>query len=281
MPSKITSPANIRIKELVRLREARRRRALGLILVDGVREVTRALQAGLVCKELFYCPALLKAGEDVLKKHPERVEVTPQVFEKMAYGDRDEGLIAVFEAPAGRETLPSVKHPLYLVLDGLEKPGNIGAILRTADAAGVNGVLICDPKADIYNPNVIRASTGVVFSLPIVCQDEKQVKEFLKSRGVKICAADPKAKKLYTETSLSSGMVFVVGKEDSGVSEFWMNNADVTIRIPMKGQADSLNVSASAAVILYEALRQRTAEPSAGAPQEGRREEGSRRPQRQ
>lgn len=262
MPSKITSPANARIKDLVRLRESAERRKTGLILVDGIREIARAQAAGFTCRELYCLAESLKTGHPecagVLKKCPPPIELSEPVFEKISYGGRDDGWVAVFQAPASPETLPIVKNPLYLVLDHLEKPGNIGAILRTADAAGVAGVLICDSPTDLYNPNIIRASTGTVFSLPIVCWTKEKTFDFLKSRKIRICAADPDSSKVYTQMDLSSDIAVVLGREDKGVSGFWMDAADAKVKIPMNGQADSLNVSISAAVILYEAVRQRT-----------------------
>ncbi len=256
MPSKITSPVNARIKELARLRNSSDRRETGLILVDQLRDIRRALEAGLVCRELYGLEG--SSLRDLPKKAPLPVELSPQAFAKIAYGERDDGWIGVFETPAPRKTLPDVKDPLYLILDHLEKPGNIGAILRTADAVGINGVVLCDAATDLYNPNIIRSSTGMVFSLPVVCWERDKAFEYFKSRGVRVCVADPGADNIYTSVNMSSGLALVVGQEDQGVSDFWMDRAEIKVKIPMNGRADSLNVSISAAVILYEAIRQRS-----------------------
>lgn len=256
MLSKITSPVNARVKQLVRLRKGPERRKAGVILVDGLREILRARDAGLTCLELYVLQG--SSGSPETGSLPAPVELVPDVFEKVSYGDRDDGWIAVFREPDAPATLPVSRQGLYLVLDHLEKPGNIGAILRTADAAGVTGVLVCDSPTDIYNPNIIRASTGTVFSLPMAPWPKERALDFLKSANVNICVADPRAKDVYTRADLSSAIALVVGQEDVGVSDFWMRRADVKVRIPMNGRADSLNVSISAAVILYEAVRQRS-----------------------
>ena len=146
---------------------------------------------------------------------------------------------------------------MVVVLESLEKPGNLGAVLRTCDGVGVEAVLVCDPKTDVYNPNVIRSSTGVIFKIPVVCANSVDIVSFLKSRKIKICASAPAASKLYTEVDLKGAWALVLGSEDQGLSDYWLEVADMTVKIPMKGLADSLNVSSAAAIILYEALRQR------------------------
>lgn len=189
----------------------------------------------------------------------EFVEVSDKVMGKLAYGERHESIIALAKTPV--LTLKDLKlsnHPLIVVLESLEKPGNLGAILRTCDGVGVEAVLVCDPKTDIYNPNVIRSSTGVVFSIPVVCATYEGIFSFLRSKKIKICASQPQGQKLYTQADFKGSWALVLGSEDKGLSEVWSTCADVTVKIPMKGHADSLNVSISAAIILYEALRQRS-----------------------
>jgi len=256
---KITSLQNTLIKKAQALREARERREQGMTIIDGAREIQRAFEAGIVLDKVFY----VKGQQEVLLKQLtghkiEAVEVSSQVMEKLAYGERHEGIIAVIKTPV--LTLKELKlsaHPMVVVLESLEKPGNLGAILRTCDGVGVEAVLVCDPKTDVYNPNVIRSSTGVIFRIPVVCAASEEISSFLKSKKIKICASTPAAKKLYTQADFKGAWALVMGSEDQGLSDYWLKQADMTIKIPMNGNADSLNVSTSAAIILYEALRQR------------------------
>ena len=256
---KITSLQNVLIKRAQALREARQRRETGMTIIDGAREIKRALEAGIVLDKVFYVDG---QQEDLLRqligKKVEVVQVSDRVLEKLAYGQRHEGIIALAKTPV--RTLKDLKlsqEPLVVILESLEKPGNLGAILRTCDGVGVEAVLVCAPQTDVYNPNVIRSSTGVVFSLPVVCAASQEIFSFLKSKGIKICASQPAAQKLYTQVDFRGAWALVLGREDQGLSDYWLESADMTIKIPMKGLADSLNVSSSAAIILYEALRQR------------------------
>jgi len=257
---KITSLQNALIKKAQALRESRERREQGMTIIDGAREILRAFEAGIILTQVFY----VKGQEEVLlkqlqSKKIESVEVSNQVMEKIAYGERHEGIIALAKTPLlSLKDLKLSKEPLVVVLESLEKPGNLGAILRTCDGAGVEAVLVCDPKTDIYNPNVIRSSTGVVFSIPIVCASSTETSSFLKSKKIKICASTPAAIKLYTQTDFKGACALVLGSEDQGLTDYWLGQADLKVKIPMNGRADSLNVSISAAIILYEALRQRT-----------------------
>ena len=256
---KITSLQNPLVKKALSLREARERRALGMTIIDGMREIRRAFDVGVILDKVFY---VKDQQGDLLKqlqaKKIELVEVSIQVMDKLSFGDRHEGIIALAKTPTmALKDLKLSSQPLVVVLESLEKPGNLGAILRTCDGVGVEAVLVCDPKTDVYNPNVIRASTGVIFSIPVVAASAGEIKLFLKSKKFKICAAVPAAKKLYTHENLKGALALVLGSEDQGLSDFWIDQADVTIKIPMNGVADSLNVSTSAAIILYESLRQR------------------------
>jgi TrmH family RNA methyltransferase len=256
---KITSFQNSMIKEVQALRESRERRAQKMTIIDGAREIRRAFEAGVILTQVFYVKgqeeALLK---QLLSKKIELIEVSDKIMEKIAYGERHEGIIALAKTPqlSLKELKLSVE-PLVVVLESLEKPGNLGAILRTCDGVGVEAVLVCDPQTDIYNPNVIRASTGAIFRIPVVPASVEEISSFLKSKKIKICAAAPATQKLYTQVNFKGAWGLVMGSEDQGLSDFWLKAAEVTVKIPMKGMADSLNVSISAAIILYEALRQR------------------------
>jgi RNA methyltransferase, TrmH family len=256
---KITSFQNLLIKKVQALREARERRAQGMTIIDGAREIKRALDAGIIFEKVFYVKG---QQEDLLKKlvagKIESIEVDDKIMEKLVYGERHEGIIALAKTPSlGLKDLKLSAQPLVVVLESLEKPGNLGAVLRTCDGVGVEAVLVCDPKTDVYNPNVIRSSTGVIFSVPVVCASSVEISAFLKSKKIRICATAPATTKLYTQADFKGAWALVLGSEDQGLSDHWLKLADMTVKIPMNGRADSLNVSISAAIILYEALRQR------------------------
>lgn len=256
---KITSLQNALIKKAAGLREARERREQGMTIIDGAREIKRAFEAGIILDKIFYVEG---RQEELLKqigsRKSEFIEVTSQVMEKLAYGERHEGIIAMAKTPLlTLRDLKLSKEPLVVVLESLEKPGNLGAVLRTCDGVGVEAVLVCDPKTDVYNPNVIRSSTGVIFKVPVVCSTSQEIYSFLKSKKIKICASQPSATKLYTQINFKGAWALVLGSEDQGLSDSWLALADMTVKIPMNGLADSLNVSISAAIILYEAFRQR------------------------
>lgn len=241
----ITSVDNQRVKEVVRLRRGRERRASGLFIAEGVREVERAREAGLVIRETFVAPELLLAWP-----HPS-TEVSARVLAKMAYRPEPEGVLAIVEAP--QRTLAE-DATLILVAVGIEKPGNLGAMARTADAAGADALVIADARSDPWNPNAIRASTGAVFTLPIVQATRDEIAG-LPQRKV---AAVVGAKTRYTDADLTPPTALIVGAEDAGLSDEWKAVADEQVAIPVSGKtADSLNASAAAAVLLYETLRQR------------------------
>lgn len=232
--------------------------------VDGLREVSRAREAGVAFEELYVCRELLErfagqqAVDQIFSWGIEICEVSRMVMEKMSYGDRHEGVLAVIRIKnflLSSENLQAT--PLIVVLENVEKPGNLGAILRSCDGAGVDAVMVADPKADIWNPNVIRASTGVVFSMAVMQGTLLQVRDFLKAHQIKIVAATPSGKHTYFSSDLKGPVAIVLGAEDKGLSDFWIDSADFEVSIPMRGKADSLNVSISAAVLVYEALRQR------------------------
>ncbi len=256
---KITSFQNALVKKVQALREARERREQGMTVIDGAREIQRAKHAGINFERLFYVKGQQDSLVQQLREDKiECLEVSSQVMEKLVYGERHDGIVAVIKVPdQSLKDLKLSKEPLVVVLESLEKPGNLGAVLRTCDGVGVEAVLVCDPKTDAYNPNVIRSSTGMIFSIPVVCAGASEISMYLKTRKIKICASGPAAKKIYTQMDFKGPWAIVLGSEDKGLTDYWLRQADTTIKIPMNGLADSLNVSISAAIILYEALRQR------------------------
>jgi TrmH family RNA methyltransferase len=262
----ITSLKNPRLKRLVRLRDRRPRDEERAFLVEGYREVRRALESKAALDELYYSPGWFLGGnEPALLAEAEAAgarlfELSKEAFAKVAYRERPDGVLAV--APQWRRSLAGLvlpAEPFILVVEAIEKPGNLGTILRSADAAGCHAVIVCDPVTDLFNPNVVRASTGVLFSVPCVVEGSSVVLAWLKGRGIRAVATTPAAEKLYTESDLRGPLAVVMGSEQYGLSEFWLGNADLCVRIPMAGQADSLNVAMAALITLFEAVRQRGA----------------------
>ena len=234
-----------------------------MTLVEGLAEVELALDAGVRPRTLYYCPALTTAGSLSLADRAaelgtEVIRLNRPVFEKVSYREGPDGWLAVVPAVAtSLSALALGPQPLVLICAGLEKPGNLGAILRTADAAGVAAVIAADPVTDWANPNVVRASKGTVFSVPVASATTTDVLDWIARHGLQIVAATPDAKQLVTETDLTGPIAIAVGAEQAGLSGEWLEHASRTVRIPMFGKADSLNVSTSAAIITYEAVRQR------------------------
>jgi len=260
--SKITSLTNPRIKRIVQLRKSKVRSAEGVMIVEGEREILRALEAKVNFREMYVSKSkneiTTPRGRNLIKLKASVYETTQSVFSKIAYGQKEEGILAVCEIPRySFSDFKNVKSPLFVIIEGIEKPGNLGAILRTCDGAGVTGVIVCDKKTDVYNPNVIRASLGTIFSVKVVAATNEEALKFLRSQNVSICATLSQAKMGYTKANLNQPFAVVMGSEEKGLSNFWSQQADLCVRIPMKGKADSLNVSASAAIVLYEAIRQR------------------------
>jgi TrmH family RNA methyltransferase len=260
----ISSLANPHVKRAVKLRQRSHRDELGLMLIEGYREVLRALDNRHAPSELFVCRELfLGQNEDALVHRCTEAgaliyECSRPVFEKMSYRDRPDGLLAV--APQVRRALASLelKRPAFVVVaESIEKPGNLGTILRSADAAGVQAVLVCDRCTDINNPNVVRASIGTLFSLPVVEAASNEALAWLNKNGLQIVAATPHADLLYSDADFTRDTAIVLGTEQYGLSEAWFRAADCKIRIPMLGQADSLNVASATTILLYEVVRQR------------------------
>jgi TrmH family RNA methyltransferase len=265
MPSpEIASPSNPRIKAAARLRDRRRRDETGLTLVDGARELRRALDAGADVVEAFVCEPPL-AGEDAravldaLAAHAiQTTSATEAAFGKIAFGDRADGLIGVVRIPSMRlDDLAVPDEPLIVVVEGVEKPGNLGAVLRSADGAGVDALIAASPRTDLMNPNAIRASGGTIFSVPLASAPTEEVLDWLRRRSIRIVAALVDAEPLYTDADLTGPLAIAFGSEAAGLTDAWRTPEIGGLRLPMLGIADSLNVSVSAAVVLYEARRQR------------------------
>jgi TrmH family RNA methyltransferase len=266
----IASPSNPRIKATARLRDRRQRDATGLTLVDGTREVRRALEAGVRVVEAYVCEPLL-AGEDaraaldaLRRRDIPTTSTTQAAFAKIAFGDRADGMIAVVRIPSMRlDDLALPAEPLVVVLEGVEKPGNLGAVLRSADGAGVDALIAASPRTDLMNPNAIRASAGTIFSVPIASAPTDEVITWLQRRMIPIVATLVDADTLYTDADLTGPLAVVFGSEAAGLTAAWRTEGITSVRLPMRGIADSLNVSISAAVVLYEARRQRDRHTSA------------------
>ncbi|HEY3476277.1 MAG TPA: RNA methyltransferase [Anaerolineales bacterium] len=253
----ITSLQNARVKHIVRLRDDKRqRREDGLMLVEGFDEIRLALLAGHEPRTILSAPELV--ARDLGDVATENITVSRAVFEKMSYRENPDGWLAVFPIPhVSLSDLSLSDAPLVIIAESVEKPGNLGAILRTADAAHVDALLVCNPRVDIWNPNVVRASRGAVFSVPTIECDNASALEWLRMSRIRVLAATPSAEKVYSEIDLREPVAIAVGTEDEGLSDFWMSQADVRVGIPMMGKVNSLNVSVSTAIILYEAVRQR------------------------
>ena len=261
MEKRITSLQNPEVKRVVALTEkARDRKEQNCFVIEGVREISLAQQSGYAFEKLFVCPELYKPDTEypVNLNGCEQIEVTVEVFNKMAYRANDGGLVAVVEQKMlSISELSLKKEPLILVLESLEKPGNLGAILRTCDAAKIDAVLICDGKTDIYNPNAIRSGVGCLFTNQIaVCSSEDAI-TWLKENKFSIFTTDLTATHYYHQVDYRKSAAIVMGSEAWGVSDKWKTAATAKIKIPMSGKIDSMNVSNSAAILIYEAMRQR------------------------
>ena len=259
----ITSPANARLRALVRLRRRRDRDAAGVTLVDGVEETSLALRSGAHVREAYWCPDLDDGRaapllDALTQRGVPLVQLSRVAFEKVAYREGPDGMLAVLEAPGASLSSFDPAGPEFLLLaEHVEKPGNLGAILRTADAAGVDGVIAADPVTDWGNPNVVRGSKGAVFSVPVVSAGSEETLDWLRARGIALVAATPDTDVLHTDADLTGPIAIAVGAEKEGLSPQMLDAADIRVRIPMVGHVDSLNVATSAAILLYEAVRQR------------------------
>lgn len=253
---RITSAQNPKIKLLLQLQQkSSERRKHGLFVVEGQREIEHCISVGYELHSLFVCPDI--AGESYPASAP-AFEVTKELYQKIAYRGTTEGMVAEFKTK--RITLADLKlpeSPLIVVLESVEKPGNLGAILRSADASGVDAVIVCDPLTDLFNPNLIRSSIGGIFTVPTVACTSEECIRFLKDNNIQILTAQLQDSELYYDTDMKRPTAIVMGTESTGLTQQWRNAADAHIRIPMLGRLDSLNVSVSAAILMFEAVRQR------------------------
>ena len=265
MTERITSRHNPRVRSLARLRGRAERDATGLVLIDGAREVTRALAAGVALHEALVAPELIRTTDareavDALRAAgTPLLEVGPEAFERVAYGDRRDGVLAV--APPPRHELAALQlpeSPLVAVLEGVEKPGNLGAVARSADAAGVDAILVVDGITDVYHPNAIRASVAAVFALPVVAATADEARSWLSERGIAVVSALVDASAAPWDADLRRPVAIALGSEARGLSAVWRGPDVVPVSLPMLGIGDSLNVAVAAAVLFYEARRQRS-----------------------
>ena len=256
----ITSTKNSKIKEVVLLQQkTSERRKNGMFIVEGIREICHCSDSGFEIDSLYISDEILKDESSISKIPCNNIyRISQDVYNKMAYRGSTEGVIAIVKRK--ERTLDSLQlpdNPLIVVLESVEKPGNIGAILRSADAAGVDAVIVCDPLTDMENPNLIRSSIGAIFTVQCASCSSEECISYLKSRNIKILTAQLQDSELYYDTPMNCGVAIVMGTEATGLTDQWRKAADAHIRIPMLGQLDSLNVSVSAAILMYEAVRQR------------------------
>ena len=265
--TELASPSNPKVKHVVRLRSCSVRAETGEMIVEGYRECRRALDAGYRPNAIFFCPELYlkRENEPALVAECENrgaalFPCSKPAFLKMAYRDRPDGLLMVGPHVSRRlEDIVLPPNPLVIVTEAIEKPGNLGTILRSADAANAAAVIVCDRTTDVHNPNVVRASTGTLFTVPVVETSSDEALAWLKAHGFRILAATPHAEKMHFDVDLTGGVAIAVGAEQYGLTAKWMDAADIRVRIPMLGVADSLNVSAATTILVYEAVRQRIA----------------------
>ena len=260
----ITSFQNPRVKQVVALRDRRERERTGLMRVEGYEELSLALESGASPATLFYCPSLWgeRRQRELLERAREAgaelVEVDERVFARLAYREGPDGWLATMPAPRrGVDELQLSADPLLVVAEAVEKPGNLGAMLRTCDAAGVGALVAADPLTDWGNPNVVRASKGALFTVPVAEGGGEEVLGWLRGRGIRVVAATPEGSVPYAEADLRGPVAIAVGSEKHGLSEAWLDGADVRVRIPMLGRVNSLNVSIATALLVYEAVGQR------------------------
>lgn len=258
---KIESLQNPLIKHLVQLQaKSKLRKQTETFLIEGVREISLALKGGYQLKTVLFTADIISESEvrNLVPKHIEIVEISSEIYKKMAYRDTTEGVLAIaITKPLRLEDLKLSDNPLILVAEGLEKPGNLGAILRTADAANLDAVLIANPKSDMFNPNIIRASVGCLFTNKIAVGTTQQVIDFLKSKGVAIYSATLQDAVYYHTQDYTQPTALVVGTEATGVTSTFREQSVKNIIIPMQGEIDSMNVSVAASILIFEAKRQR------------------------
>lgn len=256
----LTSTQNPKVKSLLALEKPRERKKQCLFRIEGKKEIKMALEAGYKIGNLFFCETLISV-EDAKALVPDKtllIPVSKDIFDKIAVRENSGGVIAVAEQKIHRlDQLKLSKNPLLLILESIEKPGNLGAILRTADAAGIDAVIICDPTTDFYNPNVVRSSIGCLFTNQVASATSEETIEWLKKNNIEIFCTYLKASVPYHTVDYTKPCAIVMGTEATGLSAIWVNNSRANIIIPMRGKIDSMNVSTAAAVMVFEATRQR------------------------
>jgi TrmH family RNA methyltransferase len=266
MTLKISSSQNPQVKRAIKLQNRREREQTKRFLIEGFRELTCAVKGGITIEKIFFCsPLFLGKNESALIGEISSlggvaIETTRAVFEKLTYRDRPDGLIAVaLKMDQSLETLAAKMgdSPLLVVAEAVEKPGNLGSIIRSADGVGADGVIVCDRCTDITNPNVVRASVGTLFTQPVIEVDAEPLFTWLKKHQFQVVATSPVAKIDYIEADFQRPTAIVVGTEQLGLSAMWLKSSDIQVSIPMCGVADSLNVATATTLLLYEALRQR------------------------
>lgn len=267
---KLSSAQNPKIKELLSIQEkSRLRRSKGIFAVEGRREIVHCIESGFPVRSIFCCPDI--AGKDDIDEVLQMIEarqaepgdckvfeLTRDLYSKVAYREGTEGIIALMKCRDLRlEDIVLSENPLVIVLESVEKPGNLGAVLRSADASGADAIIVCDPLTDLYNPNLIRSSIGAVFTKQVCAASSEDTIAWLKKHGIQILTAQLQDSKWYYDTDMKGATAIVMGTEATGLTDLWRKNADSHIKIPMLGKLDSLNVSVSAAILLFEAVRQR------------------------
>ena len=265
-PLPIRSLQNDRVKALVRLRTLRERRKAGLTIIEEPLVIERARAGGVEFAEVWFCPeqeapATTRLREEIAAAAPCVFEVPAAVMDRISYREHSAGLLAVIPIRVlelEELELPADPAPLLVVIENLEKPGNLGAVLRVADGAGADAVLVCGEGTDLDNPNVLRASRGASFHVPCLATDGDRIREFLSGRGIRILATSPDAETDWATADLTGPVALVLGAEHDGLSESWLAAADLRVALPMRGIGDSLNISTTAAILLYECVRQRS-----------------------
>ena len=258
----ITSAQNPKIKDLLALQEkSKERRKKGLFVVEGRRELLHCVEAGYEPYAVFYCPDIISNADfDAVVENCDcnYYEIPQHLYDKVAYRGGTEGVIAELHCKEmNLESLKLKENPLVVILESVEKPGNLGAVLRSADASGVDAVIVCDPLTDIYNPNLIRSSIGAIFTVPVAIATSEETIKWLKDNNIKIYTAQLQDSEWYYDTDMKGATAIVMGTEATGLTTAWRKAADAHIKIPMLGKLDSLNVSVSAAILMFEAVRQR------------------------
>ncbi|MCA9404922.1 MAG: hypothetical protein KC684_00145 [Candidatus Omnitrophica bacterium] len=254
----ITDPKDSQVLNVQHLRKRSYRQQTGCVIVEGYPEVKKASQCRVPFETLYICPEIFEDVYHEFKDYPVQT-VSKDVFAAMAFGERLKGILAVCQPKIYTfEDIHFKTRPLVVLLENVEKPGNLGAVLRSCDGAGVDCLLACESQTDIYNQHVVRSSIGAIFSVPTIACSNTQALDFLKQHNIRVLAASSKTDTIYTLENLKEPTAFVIGNEHSGLSPFWLEHADSPVKIPMQGIGQCLNAAASASVLVYEALRQRS-----------------------